>query len=265
MSEPQHILVDVRDRIGTITLNRPERLNALGRNMREEMLAAMVRLKDDPGVRVVLVTGAGRAFCSGGDVKEMGERQAAGAAARNDGEIWPIRDRILAEMRAMPKPVIAVVNGVAAGAGCNLALGCDMRIASDKATFSQAFVKRGLHPDWAGTYFLPRMAGTARAFELILGGDLISAQQALAWGLVNRVAPQAELTQAAWDWALQLAEGPPIVYALAKRAIYRNLDADLTSALEYEAYAQRVVWGTEDAAEGIKAFLEKRPPQFQGK
>jgi 2-(1,2-epoxy-1,2-dihydrophenyl)acetyl-CoA isomerase len=140
-----------------------------------------------------------------------------------------------------------------------------MRIASDKAGFSQAFAKRGLHPDWAGTYFLPRMVGTARACELIFSGDMVSAQQALAWGLVNRVVPQAELTQAARDWALQLAEGPPIVYALAKRAIYRNLEADLTSALEYEAYAQRVVWGTQDAAEGIQAFLEKRPPQFQGK
>jgi 2-(1,2-epoxy-1,2-dihydrophenyl)acetyl-CoA isomerase len=147
MSEHEQIVVEVRERVGTITLNRPERLNALGRNMREELLAAFTRLKDDAGVRVVLVTGAGRAFCSGGDVKEMGARQASGASARNEGEIWPIRDRILGEMRAIPKPVIAIVNGVAAGAGCNLALGCDMRIASDKAGFSQAFAKRGLHPD----------------------------------------------------------------------------------------------------------------------
>lgn len=265
MSESQFILMDVKDRIATITLNRPERLNALGQSMREDLLAAMLRARDDAEVRVVLITGAGRAFCSGGDVKEMSDRVASGATSRRELEIWPIRDRILAEMRSMPKPVIAVVNGVAAGAGCNLALGCDMRLASDRASFTQAFVKRGLHPDWGGTYFMPRMLGTPRAFEFILTGDMIPAQQALEWGMVNRVVPQAELTDAAQEWARQFAAGPPIVYALAKRAIYRNLDADLSSALEYEAYAQRVVWTTEDAAEGIRAFVEKRPPEFKGK
>ncbi|HEX7928937.1 MAG TPA: enoyl-CoA hydratase [bacterium] len=265
MAENQFILMDVKDRVATITLNRPERLNALGQNMRDDLLKAVQRAKDDEGVRVVLITGAGRAFCSGGDVKEMSDRVDSGATSRRDFEIWPIRDRILAEMRGMPKPVIAVVNGVAAGAGCNLALGCDMRIASDKASFTQAFVKRGLHPDWGGTYFMPKMVGTARAMEAILSGDMISAQQALEWGMVNRVVPQAELTDAATEWAQRFAAGPPVVFALAKRAIYRNLDADLTTALEYEAYAQRVVWQTEDAAEGIKAFVEKRTPEFKGR
>jgi 2-(1,2-epoxy-1,2-dihydrophenyl)acetyl-CoA isomerase len=265
MSESRVVLMEVKERVATITLNRPERLNALGQSMREDLLAAMMRARDDEAVRVVLITGAGRAFCSGGDVKEMNDRQAAVAAARRDLELWPIRDRILTEMRNMPKPVIAVVNGAAAGAGCNLALGCDMRIASDRATFIQAFVKRGLHPDWGGTWFMPRMLGTARAFEYILSGEPISARQALEWGLVNRVVPQADLTSAAWEWAQQLAAGPPIVYALAKRAIYRSLDSDLASALEYETYAQRVAWNTEDAAEGIRAFVEKRLPEFKGK
>jgi 2-(1,2-epoxy-1,2-dihydrophenyl)acetyl-CoA isomerase len=265
MSENHFILMDVQDHIATITLNRPERLNALGQTMREDLLAAILRARDETDIRVLLITGAGRAFCSGGDVKEMSDRVASGATSRRELEIWPVRDRILAEMRGMPKPVIAVVNGVAAGAGCNLALGCDMRIASDRAGFTQAFVKRGLHPDWGGTYFMPRMLGIPRAFEFILSGDVISAQQALDWGLVNRVVPQAGLKDAALEWARKFAAGPPVVYALAKRAIYRNLDADLTSALEYEAYAQRVVWTTEDAAEGIRAFVEKRPPQFTGK
>lgn len=265
MSESRVVLMEVKNQVATITLNRPERLNALGQSMREDLLAAVTRARDDGAVRVVLMTGAGRAFCSGGDVKEMNDRQAAGATARRDLELWPVRDRILMEIRNMPKPVIAVVNGAAAGAGCNLALGCDMRIASDRATFIQAFVKRGLHPDWGGTWFMPRMLGTARAFEYILSGEPISAQQALEWGLVNRVVPHADLSAAAWEWAQQLAAGPPIVYALAKRAIYRSLESDLASALEYETYAQRVAWTTEDAAEGIRAFVEKRSPEFKGK
>jgi 2-(1,2-epoxy-1,2-dihydrophenyl)acetyl-CoA isomerase len=264
--EAKPILVDVSDHIATITLNRPERLNALGGAMREQLYEAMLRLADDADVRVVTITGAGRAFCSGGDVKEMSERVDSGAPSRRDGvEVQPIREKILAVMRSVPKPVIAVVNGVAAGAGFNLALGCDMRIASERASFSQAFVKRGLHPDWGGTYFLAHMLGTARACEYIFSGDMISAQQADQWGLVNRVVPHDKLAEQAREWAQRLADGPPVVIALAKRGIYRSMESDLASALEFEAYAQRVVWGTEDAAEGIKAFVEKRPPAFKGK
>jgi len=180
-------------------------------------------------------------------------------------EIQPIREKILATLRTMPKPVIAAVNGPAAGAGFNLALGCDLRLASERATFSQAFVKRGLHPDWGGTWFLTRMLGTARACELIFTGDTVSAKQAADMGLVNRVVPHDQLMAETQNLARRLAEGPPIAIALAKRGIYRSTDNDLASALEYEAYAQRVVWSSEDAAEGIKAFVEKRPPVFKGK
>jgi enoyl-CoA hydratase/carnithine racemase len=263
--EAKPILVDVTDHVATVTLNRPERLNALGGAMREQLYDAVLKLSADTDVRVVMITGAGRAFCSGGDVKEMSERQDSGAASRHGVEIQPIREKILAVMRSMPKPVIAVVNGVAAGAGFNLALGCDMRLASEKASFSQAFVKRGLHPDWGGTYFLAHMLGTARACEFIFSGDMISAQQAADWGLVNRVVPHDKLAEAAREWGQRLAAGPPIVLAMAKRGIYRSMESDLASALEYEAYAQRVIWTTEDAAEGIKAFVEKRPPVFTGK
>ena len=177
----QAIKVEIEERIATLTMNRPERLNALGAGMREQMLKALIELGDNPEVRVVLITGAGRAFCSGGDVKEMSERQDSGAATRHPPEIQPVREKILAVMRTMPKPVIAVVNGVTAGAGFNLALGCDMRIASERASFTQAFVKRGLHPDWGGTYFLARMLGTARACEFIFSGDMIGAKQAAEW------------------------------------------------------------------------------------
>jgi 2-(1,2-epoxy-1,2-dihydrophenyl)acetyl-CoA isomerase len=260
-----HIEVDIQRHVATLTLNRPERLNALGADMREQLLAALERLEADPAARVIVITGAGRGFCSGGDVKEMSERRAKGTMVRREGEIVPIRDRILLKLQALPKPVIAAVNGIAAGAGMNLALGCDLRIASDQAAFGQVFVKRGLHPDWGGTYLLPRLIGTAKALELILYGELVPAPEALRLGLVNRVAPHAEFPAAWREWAEQLAEGPPIALGLAKRGVYRNLQTDLAAALEYETYAQQIVWASEDAGEGIRAFVEKRPPRFQGR
>ncbi len=259
------IQYDVDDRVATITLNRPERLNALGADMREQLLAALERSESDPQARVVTLTGAGRAFCSGGDLKEMNERRTSGAQIRRDGEVVPLRDRILLKLQTLAKPVIAAVNGVAAGAGMNLALGCDLRIASDKAAFGEVFVKRGLHPDSGGTYLLPRMVGTAKALELLLFGDMVSAEEAYRMGLVNRLVPHSEFAEAAHEWAARLAEGPPVALRLAKRGVYRNLQADLASALEYESFAQQIVWRSEDAGEGIRAFVEKRPPLFQGR
>lgn len=263
------ILVDIQQHVATLTLNRPERLNALGQDMRNQLYQALERAEGDAEVRVVMITGAGRAFCSGGDVKEMNERRAAaggsGAPSRREADRTPIRDRILAKMQSMPKPILAAVNGVAAGAGMNLALGCDLRIASDKAAFGQAFVKRGLHPDWGGTYFLPRLVGLAKALELVWTGDMVPAAAALHLGLVNRVVEHDEFAEAAREWAERLAQGPPISMGLAKRGVYRNQGADLASALEYETYAQQIVWASEDAGEGIRAFVEKRPPNFQGR
>jgi 2-(1,2-epoxy-1,2-dihydrophenyl)acetyl-CoA isomerase len=259
------IKLAVAHRVGTITLNRPERLNALGAGMREQLLATLQRVEADDGVRAVMITGAGRAFCSGGDVKEMNERRAGGGGERGSGEFPPVRDRILLRLREMGKPVIAAVNGVAAGAGMNLALGCDLRIASHKAAFGQVFVKRGLHPDWGGTYLLPRLVGSAKALELILLGELVPAGEALRIGLVNRVVPDDQFAEAAADWAAQLADGPPIAMGLAKRGVYRNLQADLPAALDYETLAQQTAWASEDAGEGIRAFVEKRPPAFKGR
>lgn len=265
MTDNQLVLRDLKDHVLTLTLNRPERLNAIGGGMREELFEGLLEAQRDPEVRVVVLTGAGRAFCSGGDVKEMAERRGKDSTRRADGQMPPIRDHILALMRSIPKPVIGSINGVAAGAGMNLALACDMRIASDKAVFTQAFVKRGLHPDWGGTFFLPRLVGTAKACELIFSGDMVGAEEALRLGIVNRLAPQDELAGAASDWARSLAAGPPIAIGLAKRGIYRNLESDLASALEFETYAQTHCWSTEDAGEGIRAFVEKRPARFQGK
>ena len=165
------LLYAVQDRIATLTLNRPERLNALGDTLREDLLDAVQKASIDPDVRVLIVTGAGKGFCSGGDVKAMSERDQTGQSSSLDEQVAPLRDRVILAMRDCPKPVIAAVNGAAAGAGMNLALACDMRIASTSAKFVQAFVKRGLHPDWGGSWFLPRIVGTAKACELIFTGD----------------------------------------------------------------------------------------------
>ena len=267
MSDGKTVLGELKDHVLTVTLNRPERLNALGGGLRDELYAAMRDAEHNKQVRVVVITGAGRAFCSGGDVKEMNERKAGGGenSGAGDTHFPPIRDDIIAIMRRMAKPVIASVNGVAAGAGMNVALACDMRVASDKAVFTQAFVKRGLHPDWGGTYFLPRLVGSAKACEMIFSGDIINAEEALQLGLINKLVPHDDLPQATEEFARRFAEGPPVAIGLAKRGIYRNLEADLASALEYETYAQTHCWNTEDAGEGIRAFVEKRPAAFQGK
>lgn len=274
MSQNDLVLAARKNGVLTITLNRPERLNALGGTLRTDLYRELQAAEQDAAVRVVVITGAGRAFCSGGDVKEMSERRSkksGGVAAGvwhvggGDGHTPPMRDRVLNLMQNMPKPVIASVNGPAVGAGMNLALGCDMRIASERAVFGQAFVKRGLCPDWGGTYFLPRLVGTAKACELIFSGDMLSAEEALQMGLINRLVPHRELQAATEQWARGFAEGPPVAIGLAKRGIYRNLQADLASSLEYETYAQTASWHTEDAGEGIRAFLEKRPAVFQGK
>ncbi|HTP96764.1 MAG TPA: enoyl-CoA hydratase-related protein [Burkholderiales bacterium] len=259
------LLYDVRDRIATLTLNRPERLNALGDTLREDLYDAVAKAAADAEVRVLLVTGAGRGFCSGGDVKSMREREESAQVSPVEERVAPLRDRIIAALRECPKPVIAAVNGAAAGAGMNLALACDIRIASSAAKFSQAFVKRGLTPDWGGSWFLPRVVGTAKACELIFTGDTIDAAEALRLGIVNAVVAPEELMPAACQLAGRIAAGPPVAIRLAKRAIYRNLDADLAAGLEFETFTQSICRDTEDSREGVAAFLEKRAPVFRGR
>ena len=168
-------------------------------------------------------------------------------------------------MREAPKPIIAAVNGAAAGAGMNLALGCDLRIASTAAKFTQAFVKRGLHPDWGGTYFLPRVVGMAKACEMIFTGEVIDAAEALRLGIVSRVVAPEELLPTAYDLARRIAAGPPVAIRLAKRSLYANEDLDLRGALQMETMAQNICFETEDATEGIRAFGEKRAPIFKGR
>jgi len=259
------LLYEVKDGIAQLTLNRPERLNALGGSLRDDLLDAIARASADSDVRVMIITGAGRGFCSGGDVKAMNEARERGREGQLVDKYAPSRDRTLLAMRDAPQPIIAAVNGPAAGAGMNLALGCDMRVASTAASFSQAFVKRGLHPDWGGTYFLPRAVGMAKACELIFTGDVVDAQEALRLGLVSRVVAPEELLPVTRELAKKIAAGPPVAIRLAKRALYHNLETDLRAGLEFETFAQNVCRETEDAAEGIRAFVEKRAPHFRGR
>lgn len=259
------LLYEVKDGIATLTLNRPERLNALGGTLRQDLHDAVTRAGADPEVRVMVVTGAGKGFCSGGDVKAMGEAKAGQRERPLLEKIAPGRDRTLLAMREAPQPIIAAVNGAAAGAGMNLALGCDLRIASTAARFTQAFVKRGLHPDWGGTYFLPRVVGMAKAAEMIFTGDVIDAAEALRLGIVSQVVAPEELLPAAYDLARRIAAGPPVAIRLAKRSLYANEDLDLRGALQIETMAQNICFETEDATEGIRAFGEKRAPIFKGR
>jgi enoyl-CoA hydratase/carnithine racemase len=259
------LIYEVKDAVATLTLNRPDRLNALGGTLRDDLHDAIARSAADPEVRVMIITGAGKGFCAGGDVKAMNEAKEGRRERPLMEKIAPGRDRTLLAMRDAPQPIIAAVNGAAAGAGMNLALGCDIRLASTAAKFSQAFVKRGLHPDWGGTYFLPRVVGMAKACELIFTGAVIDAAEAMRLGIVSQVLPPEELLPAAQTLARAIAAGPPIAIRLAKRGLYRNAESDLRTALEYETFAQNTCFETEDATEGIRAFVEKRAPQFKGR
>jgi enoyl-CoA hydratase/carnithine racemase len=265
MTDYKSLIYEVKDAIATLTLNRPERLNALGGTLRDDLYDAVLRASGDTDVRVIVVTGAGKGFCAGGDVKAMNEVKEGRAERPLIDKVAPPRDRVLLAMRDAPQPVIAAVNGAAAGAGMNLALGCDIRLASTTAKFTQAFVKRGLHPDWGGTYFLPRLVGMAKACELIFTGDIIDAQEALRLGVVSAVYPPEALMPAAYALARKIADGPPIAIRLAKRALYHSQDVDLRAALEFETFAQNIASETEDAREGIRAFVEKRPALFKGR
>lgn len=262
--EYQNLIYETRDGVAYLTLNRPERKNALGGSMREDLLDALARADADPQVRVVILTGAGSAFCAGGDVKEMSRAFEQGIERPLKEKIAPVRDRIVLALYEVSKPVIAAVNGAAAGAGMNIALAADIRIASTTALFAQSFVKRGVHPDFGGTYFLPRVVGMAMACELIFTGESIAAEKALSLGIVSRVVPPERLMETASQLAAKIAAGPPIAIQLAKRCLRQSANGGLREALDRETAAQNLCFDTEDAREGMRAFVEKRAPVFRG-
>jgi 2-(1,2-epoxy-1,2-dihydrophenyl)acetyl-CoA isomerase len=259
------LIETIENGIATLTLNRPERLNALSTPITQGLLDGLPRLAGDPAVKVVILTGTGRAFCAGGDVKDMAEgggqrRSAAGAAThlRSRMEV----SRILHEL---PKPTIAMINGPAAGAGLALALACDLRIAGTSARLVTAFVKVGFSGDFGGSYFLTRLVGTAQARELYFTARPVAADEALTLGLVNRVVPDDQLHDATMELARSLAQGPQIALSLMKRNMNCAENAGLAEVMDMEAVHQVQTGRTEDHREAAKAFVEKRPPIFAGR
>jgi 2-(1,2-epoxy-1,2-dihydrophenyl)acetyl-CoA isomerase len=254
------LLRDTDDGILTLTLNRPDALNSFTVAMKEELLAALRAAARERSVRVVVLTGAGRAFSAGQDLKE---RQSPGVADLGT-ELRVRYNPIVLAMRRLEKPVIGAINGVAAGAGCSIALACDIRLASERASFIEVFGRVGLVPDTGSTWFLPRLVGPARAAEMIFTAEPVDAATAERIGLVNRVVPAEQLMDEARTLARKLAAAPPLALALAKRALNRALESGLEDALEYEAQLQSIAGRSRDHVEGVAAFVEKRAPRFTG-
>lgn len=256
------ILVDVADGIGTITLNRPKTLNAFHDEMIHETTAVFKQFRRDSNVRCVVITGNGRAFSSGQDLSDVQAR----AGTFSIGEhLRHGYHKLIMQMVTLEKPIIGAINGIAAGAGCGVALAADIRIASDKAGFMLAFSRVGLVPDSGTNWFLPRLIGYARAYEMAVTADKIPAAKALEWGMVNRVVPSDQLMETVMAWAQPLATGPTLAYGLTKRAMNKAWDSSLADALMYEAYLQEIAGRSHDNQEGVQAFLEKREAQFKGK
>ena len=254
------IRLDVSDAIATVTLDRPDALNALTITMKQELLAAFRTIARDRAIRAMVLTGAGRAFSAGQDLKERLEPDAAPLAI----ELRERYNPIIRAMRALEQPIVGAINGVAAGAGASLAFACDIRLAAEAASFVLAFGRIGLVPDSGATWFLPRLVGSARAAELALLGDPLAAVDAERIGLVSRVVPGDALAAEARRTAARLAELAPRALALTKRALERAWFTDLEGALEDEAWRQGIAGATADHAEGLAAFLARRPPRFTG-
>jgi 2-(1,2-epoxy-1,2-dihydrophenyl)acetyl-CoA isomerase len=257
------LLYEVKDRIATITLNRPDKMNAFTGPMIERWASSLHEAQHDANVNVVVVTGAGKAFCSGGDVGRMGTGDPTPLDNKNG--LWEHIHRIPKTLEAMDKPVIAMINGVTVGAGMGMSLMCDMRIASDAARFSTGYVRVGLVPGDGDTYFLPRLIGTAKALELLWTADFIEAPQALALGIVNRVVPHDKLAEETYAFARRVADGPQIPVRMIKRLVYQSMRLDLRTHLDLVSSHMAVVRETEDHKEGVQAFKDKRPPKFKGR
>jgi 2-(1,2-epoxy-1,2-dihydrophenyl)acetyl-CoA isomerase len=256
------ILYDVADGVGRLTLNRPERRNALNPDLNRELLAGLQQAASDAGVRAVLITGAGKGFCSGADLTIFQDRPSPDVVYDHIvNGLGPLMTAIV----SMPKPVLAAVNGVAAGAGASLALACDLRIMAHDASLLMAFSNIGLVPDAGASWFLARQIGTGRAFEFMAEGDRLTAGHCLELGLANKVVPADDLLDISLAWALRMAKRPTLALAKTKQALNFALLHDLGSTIEYEARMQQEAYQSEDFIEGVSAFLQKRNPEFNGR
>lgn len=270
--EYKDLLYEKKNGIAKITLNRPDSFNAFSYDMLKSWHLALLDADQDEDVRVILLTGAGKAFCAGGDIKSMRSGKGFLHGNTSDQELvaldykkclWEIIHRIPLTLESMEKPVIAAINGPAMGAGLDMALMCDIRIASEKAVLAESYINVGLVPGDGGAFFLPRLVGLAKALELLLTGDSIDANEALRIGLVNKVVPSAELEEKSWAMAQKIAQKSPQAARFIKRLIYQGLDSNLKTALDAVSSHMAIIACTEDHKEALTAFLEKRNPEFK--
>ena len=264
----QDLLETIDKGIATLTMNRPESRNALTRDMVQAMFTALGRLATDPSIRLIVLTGTGRAFCSGGDVKGFAQVAAGGAPAMGfDQRVSDLRLRmeVARLLHEMPKPTLAVIPGPAAGAGLSLALACDLRMAADDAKLTTAFARVGLSGDFGGSYFLSHLVGASRARELYFTGRVVPANEALQMGLIDRVAPADQLTTAAQEWARELASLPTVAVGYMKRNLNLGMRASLSDVLDAEAIHMVRTFDTEDHKGAAAAFVDKRQPRFNGR
>jgi 2-(1,2-epoxy-1,2-dihydrophenyl)acetyl-CoA isomerase len=262
----QDLLEAIKDGVAVLTLNRPDRLNAMSGEMLDAMLEALPRLADDPAVGVIVLTGAGRGFCAGGDVKAMAEgREFGGTSLEEKAQALRTRMEVSRWLHELPKPTIAMVRGAAAGAGLSLALACDLRVASDNARFATAFARVGYSGDFGGSWFLTQLVGTAKARELYYTAEIVDAAGALSLGLVNRVVADAKLEDETLALARKLANGPRVALRYMKRNMNAAETNSLPEHLDLEAWHHTRTGMTEDHREAARAFVEKREPTFQGR
>jgi 2-(1,2-epoxy-1,2-dihydrophenyl)acetyl-CoA isomerase len=260
------LLYEVKDGVAILTLNRPDRLNALGGSLRDDLHDAITRSSEDPEVRVMVITGAGKGFCAGGDVKAMAEgREFGGTTLEEKAQALRSRMEVSRWLHEMPKVTIAMVRGAAAGAGLSLALACDLRVASDTARFATAFARVGYSGDFGGSWYLTQLVGSAKARELYYTADIVDAQAAQALGIVNRVVPDGRLEDETMALAARLARGPRVAYQYMKRNFNAAESGTLKDSLDLEAWHHTRCGMTEDHREAARAFVDKREPVFKGR